>query len=441
MPRGRWTRILAVGALVFLLVAGAFGAPAGAERAVTAQAVDDLVLRLMSMYSVPGAAVALIQHSRIVLAKGYGFRDSETQLPVTERTLFNIGSITKSFTSLGIAQLVDEGRLDLDRPVIQYVPELRLSEPVVTRTVTLRQLMSHTSGLPRHDDWLASVPTSRLDVIRDMVRIPVTAKPGERFQYCNQNFVLAGYVLERVTGQSWEAYTRAHIFAPLGMTAAAFGVLGLERAPDRAQPYRPDALLGATQVPWTSNGLQALQALGPAGSIDANIADMARYAQFQLGDGTVFGRQVVSARMLAELHRPEIAAGKGVLTQDIRYALGWQTAEYRGVQLVSHGGEITGFTAYITLVPSAGAGVVILANADSAELFAHALRLSLVEELVGMSTRRDLARELNAIYHFNPRYKWLAAERAWLRLWPILGISLLTILAAWRRGLRAPRQD
>ncbi len=380
MARGPCSRVLAACVLGTMVAVGTMRIPVRAEDTVDLRAVDALMLRLMSMYGVPGAALALIKDGRIVLEKGYGFRDLETHAPVTTRTIFNIGSISKSFTSLGIAQLVDERKLNLDAPVITYVPELRLSDPRVTQTVTLRQLLSHTSGLPPDDQWPAQVPSRRQEIIRDMATMPVTARPGARFQYCSRCVVLAAYVLERVTGQSWETYTQEHIFAPLGVTTGSFGPLGLERAADRAQPYRHESIFGQVPVPWRR--LQYLDPLGPAGGIDASVTDMARYALFQLGDGTASGQRVVSARMLAELHRPEIDVGSSWTSaplQHLSYALGWFTAEYRGVHLVYHNGANPGFRAAIDLVPSAKAGVVILTNGESSA-FINAATLSLTEQ-------------------------------------------------------------
>ena len=273
-------------------------------------AADDLILRLMSMDNVPGVALALIKDGKIVLEKGYGFRDLQTHAPVTTATLFNIGSISKSFTALGIAQLVDQHQVELDTPVIKYIPDLRLSDPRAAQVVTLRQLLSHTSGLPPDEQWPQQVPPTREGIVSEFANMPITAQPGTRFQYCSRCIVLAAYVLERITGQSWEAHTRAHIFEPLGMTAASFGPLGLEQAPDRAQPYRHDAVLGEVPVLW--GRLQYLQPLGPAGGIDANVDEMARYALLQLGDGTISGHRIVAAQMMAELHRPEIAVGDGL---------------------------------------------------------------------------------------------------------------------------------
>jgi CubicO group peptidase (beta-lactamase class C family) len=287
-------------------------------------AADALMLRLMSAYNVPGAALALIKADKIVLERGYGFRDVEIHAPVTAATLFNIGSISKSFTALGIAQLVDQHQVDLDAPVVRYIPDLQLSNPRATETVTLRELLSHTSGLPADERWPAQVPPTRAGIVPEFSTMPITAQAGTRFQYCSRCVVLAAYVLEQITGQSWESYTRTHIFLPLGMMTASFGPLGLKQAPDRAQPYRHDAVLGEVPVPW--DRLQYLQPLAPGGGIDANADEMARYALFQLGDGTIFGRQVLSAQMMAESHRPEITVGAdwtpAARMQNLHYALG-----------------------------------------------------------------------------------------------------------------------
>ena len=346
-------------------------------------AADALMLRLMSTDNVPGAALALIKDGEIVLEKGYGFRDLTTQAPVTTATLFNIGSISKSFTALGVAQLVDQQKVELDAPVIRYIPDLRLSDRQVTQALTLRQLLSHTSGLPADEQWPPQVPPTREGIVREFASMPITAQPGTRFQYCSRCIVLAACVLERITGQSWEAYTRAQIFEPLGLIAASFGPRGLEQATDRAQPYRYDTVLGQVPVPWSR--LQYLEALAPAGGIDANVDEMARYALLQLGDGAISEHRLVSAQMLAELHRPEIAVGTdwtaAARIQNLYYALGWFTADVRGAHLVFHNGANPGFRAAIFLVPSTKTGVVILTNGESAHFTETAAR-SLLEQLL-----------------------------------------------------------
>lgn len=339
------------------------------ERATAADlgAADVLILHLMAAYNVPGAAVALIKDGRVVLERGYGFRDLASRAPVTAATLFNIGSISKSFTALGIAQLADQHQVDLDTPIIRYLPELRLSDQQAAQAMTLRQLLSHTSGLPPDDRWPEQVPPTREGIIGEFAAMPITAKPGMLFQYCSRCIVLAAYVLERVAGQSWETYTRTHIFEPLGMTAASFGPLGLAQAPDAAQPYRHDAVLGDVPAPWSR--LEYLQPLAPAGGIDANIDEMAHYALLQLSDGTLSDHQLLSAQMTAELHRPEVAVGAdwspAAPAENMHYALGWFTADIRGLHLVFHNGANPGYRAAIVLAPSAKAAVIVLTNGES----------------------------------------------------------------------------
>jgi CubicO group peptidase (beta-lactamase class C family) len=344
---------------------------------------DAVMLPLMSTDNVPGAALAMVKDGNIVLEKGYGFRDLATQAPVTTATLFNIGSISKSFTALGIAQLVDRHQAELDVPVIRYLPDLRLNDPQAAQAMTLRQLLSHSSGLPADEQWPDHVPPTREGIIGEFAGMAITAPPGARFQYCSRCIVLAAYILERIAGQSWEAYTRAQIFEPLGMNTASFGPRGLEEASDHAQPYRHDANLGQVPVPWAR--LQYLEPLAPGGGIDASVDEMTRYALLQLGDGTAFGHQIVSMQMLAELHRQEIAVGDDWMpsarAENLHYALGWFTADINGARVVYHFGDNPGFRAAIALVPSAKAGVVILTNGESNAVTNTAMR-SLVAQLL-----------------------------------------------------------
>jgi CubicO group peptidase (beta-lactamase class C family) len=228
-----------------------------------------------------------------------------------------------------------------------------------------------------------TVPPTREGIVREFATMPITAQPGARFQYCSRCVVLAAYALEQIVGQSWEAYTRTHIFVPLGMAMASFGPLGLEQAPDRAQPYRHDAVSGEVPIPWSR--LQYLQALAPAGGIDASVSEIADYALLQLDDGMLAGHRVVSAQMMAELHRPQIAVGAdwtaAARIQNLHYALGWFTADVRGVHLVYHNGANPGFRAAIVLAPSAKAGVVCAAEVQRA----------MIDREAGMSQDRRIS--------------------------------------------------
>jgi CubicO group peptidase (beta-lactamase class C family) len=387
MTKGRGNRALIAGLLAISFVVGNPGFSVHATERLDVQAVDALMLDLMSKYKVPGAALGLIQDGKIVLEKGYGFRDLDTHTRVTPATLFNVGSISKSFRALDLAQLVYKQKIDLDTPIISYVPEIRLSDPIETRTVTLRQLLSLSAGLPPDEQWPLEVPRSRDEIIREFATMPITAPPGTRFQYCSRCVVLAAYVLENVTHQTWETYTRTHIFTPLGMSTAVFGPSGLERAIDGALPYRYDAVAGQVLVPW--GRLEYLDSLGPAAGIDASVTDMTRYALFQVGDGTMSGQRVVSEHMLEELHRPEIAvppSWTSVPIRNLHYALGWFTGEYRGAHVVYHNGSNPGYRASILLVPTSKAGVVVLTNGESMG-FINTITWRLIEELLDIQPR------------------------------------------------------
>jgi CubicO group peptidase (beta-lactamase class C family) len=370
-----------------------------AEAGIADQ-VDPIVERLMAANGVPGAAVCLVTGNRVVLAKGYGVRNDAGD-PVTESTLFGIGSLTKSLTALDIAQLVDSGKIDLDAPVVSYVPELRLSDPVATRVLTVRQVLDQASGIPRSDAiWVFGQPTDRRALVDDIANIRLTAHPGAAWQYSNQNYLLAGYLVERVSGERWEEYTRRNVLVPLGMNDADFDIDGMQRTADWSQTFRPDARGKPTAAPFSKRIFANLALMGPAGSINASIFDMARYAMFQLGDGTSGGRRIVSHALLEAMHERQIglaglpegtSLARRSATSRMGYGLGWFTEEYKGHRLVMHPGIIGGFRSHITLAPDDGVGLVVLTNSRSGSLLLGQLRLRLIELMWGLPQLRDMA--------------------------------------------------
>ncbi|MHB8629820.1 MAG: serine hydrolase domain-containing protein [Aggregatilineales bacterium] len=374
-------------------------------------AIDSTVNRLLDMYNVPGAAIGIVQNGKVIYTKGYGYADLDKKQLVDEQTVFSIGSISKSFTVLDLAQLADAGKIDLDAPVIKYLPDFKLSDPAATRTLTMRQVLSHSSGLPRADDRLALNLNSRQQIVADMVNIPMTAKPGEKWQYCNQNFVLAGYLVEQISGQTWEQYTQQYIFDPLGMKSASFGVDAIQNVTDHAQPYLPDTLEGAVPMPYTDLQKKVIELIGPAGSINANVVDMAQYAMFQLGDGSFNGKQIVSKAAFDQMHTQQISVagmpeGNALiqlsLTQNIGYGLGWITESYRNHKLVHHDGQVAGYTAELTLAPDDKLGIVILSNLNTTLLFTEALRMSLLETLLNLKPQQDVVSALNHNFQYDP---------------------------------------
>jgi CubicO group peptidase (beta-lactamase class C family) len=356
--------------------------------------VDAYFQQKMAEYDIPGVALGLVQDGKIIYTKGYGVRDTGTKTPVTENTEFQIGSISKSFTSLAIMQLVDQGKLDLDTPIVKYLPDFKTADPEATQKLTLRHLLSLSSGLPATADADLYAAKDRQKVVADTANIKPFAQPGQAWQYTNRNYVIAAAVLERVSGQNWEDYVQQHVFNPLGMKTANFTVADMQKSGDFAAAHQLDVLKGVQPV-----ALPEITAYGPAGSINANVKEMAEYARFQLGDGTFDnGPRLVSANNLNLMHTSQISAtvlsgGDSPVLTNTGYGLGWVTSEYRGSKLVSHDGSTGVFFTNLFLNPATKSGVVILTNAPyipSTVSFSYAASLRMVEWLLGQKPEQDL---------------------------------------------------
>ncbi len=347
----------------------------------------------MTKYDIPGAAIGLVKDGRVIMTKGYGVRSAATNAPVTENTQFPISSITKSFTALAVMRLVEEGKLNLDTPVIKYLAEFKLSDPQATQKVTLRHLLTHTSGLPRLDEGLFEIK-DRNRVLADIGQIKLTARPGELWQYSNQGYVVIGAVIERVSGQSWEDYLAQQVLTPLGLKEASFNLNGLQKAAEYATPH-VIGLLGK----FLSFVFADPQGVAPCCGLNASVTEMAHYLNFWLGDGsTPEGQRLLKASSLAQLISPQFKLPDDGVFTNRGYGFGWATGEYRGNKIVTHDGLINGFYADVVMAPSSRAGVVILTNLQATkptETFATAASLYLLEGLLGLKPDLELPVRLN----------------------------------------------
>ena len=327
--------------------------------------LDEFVEMRMKEWNVPGVAIAVVRDSQVVLTKGYGWANVEGKQRVDAGTLFAIGSSSKAFTATGVMQLVDEGKVDLDEPVITYVPNLRLYNDELTNNLTVRDLLCHRSGLPRHDvAWYGSGST-REELIAKMAYLEPNAQLRETWQYQNFMFMAAGYLIEQVTGQSWEAYTQKHLFDPLQMPNSNFSVIDLQKTANRAWPYQEEE--GEVKVMEYRN----IDAIGPAGSINSNATEMANWLILQLNEGRFQGKQVISGTSLHETHKPQMVMPGDMTTDEIfysSYGLGWMITSYRGHLRVEHGGNIDGFSASVCVMPRDGIGIVVLTNMNGTAL-------------------------------------------------------------------------
>ncbi len=241
---------------------------------------DEIVAKGLAQLKVPGAAIAVVKGQEIVLAKGYGLRDLESKLPVTADTLMAIGSSSKAFTAYTLGALVDQGKVEWDKPVRTYIPWFRLYDADAGDRLTPRDLVTHRSGLPRHDlVWYNNKTATREQLVRRLAHLPPTADLRERWQYNNLMFLTAGYLVETMTGQSWEESVRALVFGPLGMARSNFSVVESQKDRDFALPYAErDGKL--TKLPFRDITL-----VGPAGSINSSANEMARWVTVHVNGG------------------------------------------------------------------------------------------------------------------------------------------------------------
>jgi len=361
--------------LVFLIALAAF-----AQQPKLA-GIDAFITSAMKDWKMPGAAVAVLQDGKIVLSKGYGFRDIKKELPVTPQTLFAIGSITKSFTVLSLGTLVDEGKLDWDKPVREYLPSFRLFDPVATERTTPRDLVTHRSGLPRHDLMWYNSTFTRKEMVERLRYLEPSQDFRSTYQYNNLMFMTAGYLAGQLSGLSWEELVRQRILVPLGMKNTNFSVADSKRSADAALPYQK-VKEELKEIPF-----RGLDEMAPAGSINSSIEDMSKYLLMHLNKGKYGNTQIVSESNLLQMHTPQMVVTGGVLRWPelghSSYGMGWSISSYRGYKLVEHGGAIDGFNALVTFLPQKNAGLVVLANRGGTPLM-QVIAYNVYDRLLGL---------------------------------------------------------
>lgn len=329
---------------------------------------ERFVQEKMSKTRLPGLSVALVAGGKVVYARGFGFRDVESGLPATPDTLYCVGSVTKSFTALAVMQLAERGLLSLDDPVERYAP-LRLSpfgEPV-----RIRHLLTHTSGVPAlgyaealirsviGDDsaWMPIASYEDMFSFLSGAEEWAEARPGERFFYLNEGYVLLGYVIEKLSGERYEDYVKHHILEPLGMRRSCFGRRDFEERQDRAVPYvlTRDGERVRSTYPF---GIAA------DGGLISSVTELANYIRMYLGRGELDGFRLVSPETVEEMERPRVPVPFELVGGEA-YGYGWIiTPDFLGHKLVWHSGSVLTSTAFVGYVPDAGLGVAVLANAS-----------------------------------------------------------------------------
>lgn len=359
---------------IFFLFTCLFAFCAGAQKTPVAdarfQGLDAAFAQVLKDWNAPGFAVAVVEKNKVIYAKGFGYRDMEKKLPVTTNTVFAIGSCTKAFTSSVIGLLQKEGKVDFDKPAHDYLSSLRFYNNDMNNTITLRDMMSHRTGLPRHDfSWYFFNTTSRDSFLQRVQYQEPTARVRDRWQYNNFMFLAQGVIAEKLTGASWEQNVTDRIFRPLGMTASNFSIRELERSNDAALGYdlRRDTVI--YKLPYYN-----IDAMGPAGSINSNVMDMSKWLITWIYGGKYEGKEILPGNYFTEAITPQAIIGAGLPSKEkpdvhfSAYGFGWMLSSYRGHYRVEHGGNIDGFSATTAFFPTDSIGIVVLVNQNASRV-------------------------------------------------------------------------
>jgi CubicO group peptidase (beta-lactamase class C family) len=348
---------------------------AGQSGAAAPPDVDQWVARAMRQFEVPGLALAIVKDDRVVVAKGYGVRKLGETTPVDARTLFGIASNTKAFTATALGLLVEEGKLAWDAPVIRYLPAFAMWDPFVTREMTVRDLLVHRSGLGLGAGDLLWWPEStydRKEIARRLRFIPPAASFRTAYAYDNVLYLIAGELIEAISGQSWESFVSSRILATVGMTGSNVRHSAAAAGGNVATPHAPvDGKVRAIR-PFESDNTN------PAGGINSSAEDMAQWLRVQLSGGRLAdGTRLFSpatARQLTSIVTP-IPIGDPppdlpALKMNFHgYALGFDIRDYRGHKAVMHSGGLPGYVSRVVMIPDLNVGVAVLTNQESGEAF------------------------------------------------------------------------
>ena len=336
--------------------------------------LDVYVAQILKTFSVPGMAVTIVKDGKVLVARGYGVRTLGDTARVTAATRFGIASNSKAFTATALAMLVDEGKVEWDKPVVTYLPQFALSDPFVTRNITVRDLLVHRSGLGLGAGdllwWPASTYT-RKQIMYRLRDIPLSTSFRSAYAYDNVLYLVAGELIETVSGKSWEDFIATRILTPLGMTQTTTRHFDAGASGNVASTH---AIVDATLQrikPMTSDNTN------PAGGINTTADDEAKWLIAQLDSGRTGSTRLWTQRAQRQLWTGvtpmPTAAQTGpfaaVIPQFRLYALGFDVQDYRGIKIATHTGGLPGYVSEVTFVPSLKLGVAVFTNQESSSAF------------------------------------------------------------------------
>ena len=326
--------------------------------------LDAELEKLLNEWKIAGFAVAVVEKDKLVYSKGFGYRDQENKKPVSPHTLFAIGSCSKAFTSAVLGLLEKEGKLDLNKPATAYIPNLKFFNDEMNEKITARDMMSHRTGLSRHDfSWYLFNTDSRDSMMKRIQYQEPNAGIREKWQYNNFMFLVQGMMAEKLTGKSWEENIQQRFFDSLGMKRSNFSIEAMVKDTNYSLGYtvEKDSIIKKSDY-------YHIMGMSPAGSINSSVWEMANWVISWINGGKYAGKEILPASYIQDAISSQMVVSGGVPDNEhpdihfSNYGLGWFLASYRGHYRVEHGGNIDGFSASTCFFPSDSIGIIVLTN-------------------------------------------------------------------------------
>jgi len=365
---------------------------------------DAYMSKVLKDWNTAGIGVGVVVNDKLVFAKGYGYRDYEKKLPFTPATVCPIASNTKLFTAVAAGMLVEEGKLNWDKPVRESVPTIRFNNEQLNNTVTLRDMLSHRTGVTRHDSIWYKSDFTRKELFDKLKYLEPEEPMRQAFLYNNLMFAAVGYMIELQSGKRWEDFVRERILNPLDMKATSYSISDMTRQPDFGVPFteKRDSF-ELYKIPYYED----IEGVAPCGAIASNIEDISHWLIALMNDGKYKGRQLLPAEVLKATLEPAIAL-PNTMTESLgyweilnaAYGMGRQTASYRGHLMTFHGGDLPGFHSQVSFMPREHTGVIVLVIGDHAAPLYNVVSYNVYERLLGMDqtpwSERRLAMRLKS---------------------------------------------
>ena len=385
-PSAKSVRILALTLVVTIV--GPAGRAQEPEITAKLQGFDSYMEQVIKDWNTPGIGVGIVINDKLVFAKGYGYRDYEKKQPFTPATLCQIASNTKLFTAVAAGMLVEEGKLAWDKPVRESVPTIQFYNDQLNNNVTLRDMLSHRTGVTRHDlIWFKSDFT-RAELFEKLRYLEPQQPMRETFLYNNLMFSAVGQIIELRSGTTWEQFVRERILVPLDMNTTTYTISDMVQHPDHGVPYREKRdSFELYKIPYYED----TQGVAPAGAIISNIDELSHWLIALMNDGKYNGKQVLPASVLKATLQPAIGLpntlGESQGFWELlnpAYGMGRETAAYRGHLITFHGGDLPGFHSQVSFLPNDRIGVIVLVIGDHSAPLYNVVSYNVYERLLSM---------------------------------------------------------